>query len=100
MAVKVLIKRRFDPQKMGEATKILIRIRYEAMKREGYISSETWRRLDDPSRITVVSMWETPEAWNAWYGSAERGEFSSELEHVMTEAEATEPYALGIPFQA
>lgn len=99
MAVKVLIKRRFDPDKIAQATKILIRIRYEAMKRDGYISSETWRRLDDTSRIAVVSMWETPEAWNTWYKSPERGAFSEELKAVMTEAEAIEPYALGIPYQ-
>jgi len=98
MAVKVLIKRRFDTDRIGEATKILIRIRYEAMKREGYISSETWRRLDDPSRITVVSMWETIEAWDAWHDCPERGKLSSELKDVMTEAETIEPYALGIPF--
>ena len=97
MAVKVLIKRRFQPDKIDQATKILIRARYEAMKMEGYIASETWRDLHDPDRIAVVSMWQTPEAWNKWYASGQRQEFAVELEKIMAEAERIEPYELGLP---
>ena len=96
MAVKVLIKRQFKPEHLAQASKILIRARYEAMKAEGYIASETWRDLHDPNRVTVVSMWQSPEAWNRWYTSAHRREFTVELEKIMTEAERIEPYALGL----
>ena len=97
MAVKVLIKRHFTPEHIDQATKILIRARYEAMKMEGYIASETWRDLRDPSRIVVVSMWQTPEAWEKWYASSQRREFAVELEKIMVEAERIEPYELGLP---
>lgn len=97
MAVKVLIKRRFQPEQLDQATKLLIRTRYEAMKMDGYIASETWRDLRDPTRITVVSMWQTPEAWQNWYASPQRREFSSELEKMMDGAEIIEPYELGLP---
>jgi heme-degrading monooxygenase HmoA len=97
MAVKVLIKRRFKPEHLDQATKILIRARYEAMKMEGYIASETWRDLRDPNRIVVVSMWQTPEAWDKWYASGQRREFTVEMEKIMDEVERIEPYELGLP---
>ena len=99
MAVKVLIKRRFQATKLDQATKLLIRTRYEAMKMDGYIASETWRDLQDPNRIAVVSMWQTPEAWQAWYASPQRSEFSSEMEKIMEGAETIEPYQLGLSHQ-
>ncbi|MBL0715611.1 MAG: antibiotic biosynthesis monooxygenase [Desulfosarcina sp.] len=95
MVVKVLIKRRFKLENLDQASQILIRARYEAMKMDGYITSETWRDLHDPSRITAVSMWQSPEAWNRWYGSSQRKEFTVELEKIMTAGEKIEPYALG-----
>lgn len=97
MAVKVLIKRRFKPEHLDQATKILIRARYEAMKMAGYIASETWHDLRDPNRIVVVSMWQTPEAWNAWYASGQRREVAVELDKIMAETERIEPYQLGLP---
>lgn len=96
MAVKVLIKRHFKGEHLEQASKILIRVRYEAMKMEGYIASETWRGLDDPSWIIVVSMWQSPEDWNHWYSSPQRHDLMVELEKIMTEGEVIEPYAMGL----
>lgn len=96
MAIKVLIKRHFKPEHLEQASKILIRVRYEAMKMEGYIASETWRGLHDPSWLTVVSMWQSPEGWNRWYASSKRRELMTELAKIMSEAERIEPYALGL----
>ena len=96
MAVKILIKRRFKPESLDQATKILIRARYEAMKMEGYIASETWRDLRDPDQIVVVSMWQTHEAWNKWYASGQRREFTMEMAKIMVEEERIEPYELGL----
>ena len=96
MAVKVLIKRHFNPEHLEQASKILIRARYEAMKMDGYIASETWRGLHDPSWIIVVSMWQSAEDWNRWYASRKRSELMAELAKIMSEAERIEPYALGL----
>jgi heme-degrading monooxygenase HmoA len=96
LAIKVLIKRRFKPEHLDMASKILIRARYAAMKMDGYIASETWRALHDPSWITVVSMWQSPEDWNRWYNSSQRREFTVEFEKIMSEGERIEPYALGL----
>jgi heme-degrading monooxygenase HmoA len=96
MAIKVLIKRHFKPEHLDTASKILVRARYEAMKMEGYIASETWRGLHDPSWLTVVSMWQSPEDWNRWYASSKRRKLMTELAMIMSEAERIEPYALGL----
>jgi len=96
MAIKVLIKRHFKADHLDTASKILIRARYEAMKMEGYIASETWRGLHDPSWLTVVSMWQSPEDWNRWYASSKRRKLMTELAMIMSEAERIEPYALGL----
>ena len=56
MAVKVLIKRRFKPEAMKDIAQALIKARYGALGRQGYISSETMRRFDDPSIVLVISM--------------------------------------------
>ena len=96
MAIKVLIKRHFKPEHLDAASKILVRARYEAMKMEGYIASETWRGLHDPSWLTVVSMWQSPEDWNYWYNSLQRRDLMMELEKIMTEGEVIEPYAVGL----
>ncbi|MGD9329822.1 MAG: antibiotic biosynthesis monooxygenase [Desulfobacterales bacterium] len=96
MAVKILIKRRFKADHLEQASKMLIRARYEAMKMDGYIASETWRDLYDPHRIIIVSMWQTPEAWNRWYTSGQRAEFTVEMGKIMTEEERIEAYTLGL----
>ncbi|MBC2736476.1 MAG: hypothetical protein HF981_19100 [Desulfobacteraceae bacterium] len=95
MVIKVLIKRHFKPEHLDTASKILIRARYEAMKMKGYIASETWRGLHDPSWIIVVSMWQSPEDWNQWYKSLQRRDLMVELAKIMTEGEEIEPYAMG-----
>ena len=97
MAVKVLIKRHFHPEHLKQAAKMLVKARYEAMTMDGYIASETWHDVHDPSWITVVSMWQTPEAWDRWYISGQRRELSAELGKLMIEGERIEPYALGMP---
>lgn len=100
MAVKALIKRRFIPEHLDQASKILIRARYEAMKMDGYIASETWRDLHDSTRIAVVSMWQSPEDWNRWYTSGQRSEFTVELGKIMAAEEQIELYTLGLPQKA
>lgn len=47
MAVKVLIKRKIKDGKINDASKLLIKARYNAMGQPGYISSETLSGCDD-----------------------------------------------------
>jgi heme-degrading monooxygenase HmoA len=96
MAIKVQITRNFKPGTLGQASRILIRARYQAMGLPGYIASETWSDLRDPHKVIVVSMWQSIEDWNQWQDSPQRGEFVTELGKIMVGGEHLAFYTLGI----
>ena len=99
MAVKILIKRKIKDGNMQAAARLMINTRAGAMKQPGYISSESMRSLEDPSRITVVSMWQNIEAWEAWRNSDTRKEIVAEFkEYIIGETEY-EQYSLGLPME-
>jgi len=97
MAVKVLIKRKFLNGNMRAASRLLINNRNGAMKQSGYISSESWRRLDDPDQVVVVSMWENIEAWEKWKNSETRLANENEFKDYLIGQTAYEYYSLGLP---
>ena len=47
MAIKIIIKRKVKNGNMRAALRLLINNRSGAMKQSGYISSESWRSLND-----------------------------------------------------
>ena len=96
MAIKVQITRNFKPGTLDEATRILIRARYQAMGMHGYIASETWSDLADPHKVVVVSMWQTLDDWRRWEDSPQRGEFVTELSKIMVGGEHLGFFALGV----
>ena len=96
MAIKVQITRNFKPGTLDEASRMLIRTRYQAMGMQGYIASETWSDLSDPHKLVVVSMWQSLEDWRRWEDSPQRGEFVTELNKIMLGGEHLAFFALGI----
>ena len=57
MAIKVLIKRRFKEGYFNEIQNMLREVRYGAMGKPGYMSSETMWDHEDPFRVIVASNW-------------------------------------------
>ena len=96
MAVKILIKRKIKGGKMNEASKLLIKARYNAMGQQGYISSETLSGCDDQSNVLVVSMWQKIENWNQWKTSELRAENEAEFETLLDGPVEYETYNLGL----
>jgi heme-degrading monooxygenase HmoA len=96
MAVKVLIKRNFKNGKLNEASKLLIKARYDAMGQQGYISSETLTDCDDPNNVVVISMWQKIENWNQWKGTDLRSESEAGFEALLDEPTKYEYYNLGL----
>ena len=96
MAVKILIKRKFNSERIKDAAQLIIKARYGAMRQPGYISSETLSDLNDASRIIVSSMWRSIDDWNAWKASSERDEFEAEMGKLQTEETQFEMFALGM----
>ena len=99
MAVKILIKREFKEGKLKAAARLLINHRNGAMQQPGYISSETMQRLEDPSQITVVSMWKDIEAWETWKNSKMRLANENEVKELLVGQTEYEHYSLGLPFE-
>jgi heme-degrading monooxygenase HmoA len=69
------------------------------MKQPGYISSESMRSLDDPSQITVVSMWQSMESWETWKSSEERTAIVAEFRDYIVGETEYEHYSLGLPME-
>jgi heme-degrading monooxygenase HmoA len=99
MAVKILIKRKFKNGNMHAASRLLINNRNGAMKQPGYISSESWRSLDDTDQVVVVSMWENIESWEKWKNNEERLANEAEFKDYLVGQTAFEFYSLGVPLE-
>ena len=99
MAVKILIKRKFKNGNMRAASRLVINNRNGAMKQSGYISSESWRSLDDTDQVVVVSMWENIEAWETWKNSETRIANEAEFKDYLVGQTEYEHYSLGLPLE-
>ena len=96
MAIKVLIKRKIKDGKLNEASKLLIKARYNAMDQPGYISSETLTGCDEQNNVVVVSMWQKIENWNQWEKSEVRAENETKFESLLDGPVEYETYDLGL----
>jgi heme-degrading monooxygenase HmoA len=93
MAVKIIIKR-IVPQNKTEALKPLLqKLRNLAMQQPGYISGETFKRIDRPGESLVVSTWQSMEDWRVWVMSNERRETQDKIDVLLGEKTAYEIYA-------
>jgi heme-degrading monooxygenase HmoA len=96
MVVKVLIKRKIKDGKLNDASKLLIKARYNAMGQPGYISSETLSGCDDPNNVVVISMWQRIENWNQWENGDLRAENETAFEALLVGPTEYETYNLGL----
>ena len=93
MAVKIIIKR-IVPQSKAEALKPLLqRLRNLAMEQPGYISGETFKRIDRPGESLVVSTWQTMDDWRKWVLADERRGIQEKIDHLLGERTDYEIYA-------
>ena len=99
MAVKILIKRKIKDGNLQAASRLLISTRSGAMKQPGYIASESMRSIDDPSLITIASMWQNIESWKAWKSSETRQAIETEFADYIVGQTEYEHYDLGLPME-
>lgn len=92
MAVKIIIKR-IVPQNKAEALKPLLqKLRNLAMQQPGYISGETFKRIDRPGESLVVSTWQFMDNWREWVLSDERQGTQEKIDHLLGEKTDYEIY--------
>jgi len=83
MAVKVLIKRKVADKQAPELEALLRRMRAMTLNQKGYISGETFTRLDEPGVSMVISTWQSIDDWRAWTLSKERIEVQEQIDKLL-----------------
>ena len=83
MTVRIIIEREVEPGQEAKLRQLMTLARTKAIKARGYISGETLRALDDPSKFIVLSNWNSAQDWKAWEKNPERVKLQQELEPLL-----------------
>ena len=92
MIVKVMIKREVAEGKEKDFFKALKNFRIHAMDQKGYITGETLICAEAPSKVMVISQWDSLEDWQAWKSSDIHSELSGVLASYQKNETVYEPY--------
>lgn len=83
MAVKVLIKRKVADQQAPELDALLKKLRALTLTRKGYISGESFTRLDEPGLSMVISTWQSIDDWREWVLDKERIALQTQIDNLL-----------------
>ena len=83
MAVKVLIKRKVAEKLVPELDGLLRKMRALTLSRKGYISGESFSRVDQPGVSMVISTWQTMDDWREWVLSKDRIELQEQIDKLL-----------------
>jgi heme-degrading monooxygenase HmoA len=83
MAVKVLIKRKVADKQAPELEALLRKMRALTLNQKGYISGETFTRVDEPGGSMVISTWQSIDDWRAWTLTKERIELQEKIDTLL-----------------
>ena len=83
MAVKVLIKRKVAEKQIPELDALLRKMRALTLSRKGYISGESFSRVDQPGVSMVISTWQSIDDWREWVLSKERIELQEQIDRLL-----------------
>jgi heme oxygenase (mycobilin-producing) len=83
MAVKVLIKRKVTEKQIPELDALLRKMRALTLSRKGYISGESFSRVDQPGVSMVISTWQSIDDWREWVLSKERIELQEQIDRLL-----------------
>ncbi len=85
MAVKVLIKRKVVAKLAPELEALLRKMRALTLNQKGYISGETFTRVDEAGVSMVISTWQSIDDWRAWTLTKERIELQEKIDKLLGE---------------
>ena len=85
MTVKVFIKRKLQEKNTVELTLLLNKLRSLAISQPGYLSGETFIRIDKKDECMVIGTWRSLEDWNNWVNNPLRKEVQAEIDRVLGE---------------
>ena len=100
MAVSVIIRRTFtQPEKAAELAPLIVKLRSQATVQPGYMTGRTFRWLDCPGEVLVISTWNSLDDWSNWLNSEERRSLQAQVDALLnqeTEYRLYEPLVGGI----
>jgi len=85
MTVKVFIKRKVQDKNAVELTLLLNKLRALALSQPGYVSGETFTRIDKKDECMVIGTWLSLEDWNNWANNPKRIEVQAEIDRLLGE---------------
>ena len=85
MTVKVFIKRKVHEKNTVELTLLLNKLRSLALNQPGYLSGETFMRIDKKDECMVIGTWRSLEDWNNWVNNPLRKEVQAEIDRLLGE---------------
>lgn len=62
---------------------LLKKLRVLAMNQPGYISGETYRRIDRAGESLVISTWKSEADWENWLESRERIDIQAKIDNLV-----------------
>jgi heme-degrading monooxygenase HmoA len=85
MTVKIFIKRKVQDTNIAELTLLLTKLRALTLSQPGYISGETFHRIDRKDECMVIGTWRSLEDWNSWVSNPQRIEVQAEIDKLLGE---------------
>jgi heme-degrading monooxygenase HmoA len=85
MTVKIFIKRKLQDNNVVELTLLLNKLRALALSQPGYISGETFNRIDKKDECMVIGTWRSLEDWNNWVNNPLRIAVQAEIDRLLGE---------------
>ena len=85
MTVKIFIRRKVQDTNVAELTLLLEKLRALALSQPGYISGETFHRIDKKDECMVIGTWRSLEDWNSWVNNPQRIEVQAEIDKLLGE---------------
>ena len=83
MTVKVLLKRYVPKEKEAELLGLIRALRTLTTKQPGYVSGETYKRVDNPGESLVISIWQASSDWDRWVNSVERKAIQDQIDQLL-----------------
>lgn len=100
MTVSIIIQRFVkDEATAKKLIPLIIQLRSKAMVQPGFLTGQTFTRMDREGEYLVISSWSTIEAWNDWMHNEERQSIQHKVDELLgnkTEYRYYEPVVGGI----
>ena len=93
--IKVIVER--EVKNWQDIGRLLHNLHMIAFLRKGHISNETLINVRNNRIISVVSIWQSLEDWNAWESSKERAEILGQIEPLLAKKTQVKIYEIISP---